>query len=94
MNTIKNLILVTTIMTLSMSLNAQEKVEVKTSATALTLCKAEAELAHPGYQRSDHKKIKQLRGKFKINLRVKTETGKINTVCEITKDGEITYTKK
>lgn len=91
MKAIKSTLLATSILALSMTSNAME---VKTSATALTLCKAEAELAHPGYKSSTHKKIKNIRGKFKITLQVKTGQGKVKTLCEVTKDGEITYSKK
>jgi len=91
MKAITNILLATSIFAVSMTSNAME---VKTSARALTLCKMEAELAHPGYKNSTHKKIKNIRGKFKIDLLVKTETGKVRTLCEINKDGEIIYSKK
>ena len=91
MKAITNILLATSVFALSMTSNAME---VKTSARALTLCKMEAELAHSGYKSSTHKKIKNIRGKFKIDLHVKTESGKVKTQCEINKDGEITYTKK
>ena len=90
MRTIENLIIATSILLSSMSVHAYE---VKTPATALTLCKAEAKLAHPKQTKIVSKKIKQMRGKFKINLRISTPEGKVNTLCEITKDGEITYSK-
>lgn len=70
-----------------------QAVEVKTSAQALSLCKAQAEIAHPGYKRSLLKKVKQARGKFKISLQVLTEKGKVKTKCEVTRDGDVTYMK-
>jgi len=85
-----NTLITSTLIIVSMSAHA----EVKTTAQALTLCKAQAEKAHPGYKRSTAKKIKQMRKKFKIDLHVLTETGKIKTQCLVTKDGEVTYVKK
>lgn len=84
-------LLATSLTLLSMATFASE---IKTPATALTKCKVEAGLAHPGQTKIVHKKIKQLRGKFKIDLRVSTPKGRINTLCEITKDGDITYSVK
>jgi len=87
--------LLTTLLTSALILiSTNSFAEVKTDAQALTLCKIQAEKAHPGFKRASIKKIKQIRTKFKINLRVLTETGKENTICEVTKDGEITYSKK
>lgn len=91
MKFINSTLLATSLFTLSLTTQA---IEVKTEATALTMCKAEAAIAHPDQTKIAHKKIKQLRGKFKINLKITTPEGKQNTVCEITNDGEITYSKK
>lgn len=90
MKTLISTLLASTLILISANAHA----DVKTSAQALTLCKAQAEKAHPGYKRSTAKKMKQIRTKFKINLNVITETGKENTICEVNKAGEITYTKK
>jgi len=90
MKTLLNTLLASSLILISINTHA----EVKTSAQAVTLCKAQAEKAHPDYKRSSVKKIKQIRTKFKINLRVLTEAGTENIVCEVTKGGEITYAKK
>lgn len=66
---------------------------VKTAGQASSLCKAQAEKAHPGYTRSKSVKIKQSRGVFKIKLKVVTDTETITTFCEVTKDGEVSYAK-
>ncbi|MFT5573153.1 MAG: hypothetical protein ACI9FR_002086 [Cryomorphaceae bacterium] len=67
--------------------------DIKTAGQALTLCKAQAEQAHPGYRRATSKKIRQNRAGFKLNLKVLTEEGSISTVCEVAKDGVVTYSK-
>jgi len=59
MKKITQALLTTSLVLISMTTLA---VEVKTSATALTLCKAEAKLAHPAQTKIAHKKIKQMRG--------------------------------
>ena len=91
MKKITQALLTTSLILISMSALATE---VKTPATALTKCKAEAKLAHPNQTKIAQKKIKQLRGMFKVYFRVSTPKGKVNTVCEITMDGEITYSVK
>ena len=67
--------------------------DIKTAGQALTLCKAQAETAHPGYKRSMSKKIRQNRAGFKLNLKVITANGSENTICEVAKDGEVTYSR-
>ena len=66
---------------------------IKTAGQALTLCKSQAEKAHPGYKRSKSTKIKQKRGVFKIKMKVITENESLATYCEVTKDGSISYAK-
>ena len=90
MKTLINTLITCTFIIASMSAHA----EVKTTSQALSLCKAQAEKAHPGYKRSTAKKMKQTRKQFKIDLHVLTETGKIKTQCVVTKDGEVSYVKK
>lgn len=91
MKTITSTFIATSLLILSMSAQANE---IKTSAQALSLCKAQAEIAHPGYKRSVMKKVKKVRSTFKINLQVLTESGKIKTQCEVSKNGEVVYAKK
>jgi len=91
MKKITQVLLTASLISLSMTSSADE---VKTPATALTKCKAEAKIVHPNQTKIVHKKIKQLRGKFKINLRVSTPNGKVKTLCEITTDGKITYSAR
>lgn len=67
--------------------------DIKTAGQAMSLCKAQAEKAHPGYQRSKSTKIKQTRGVFKIKMKVVTENESITTFCEVAKDGAISYAK-
>jgi len=66
---------------------------VKTAGQAMALCTEEAEKAHPDYKRSKSKNIKQKRGVFTIKLKVVTESGSVKTVCEVDKEGTVTYTK-
>ncbi|MCH2191162.1 MAG: hypothetical protein MK188_09585 [Gammaproteobacteria bacterium] len=70
---------------------AQAATPAKSSGHAVTLCKAEAELAHEGYKRAKANKIKLTRGVYQIKLKVVTEGETIKSVCEIAKDGAITY---
>lgn len=72
--------------------NAQAS-NVKTAGQALTLCKSEAATAHPGYKRSVSKKIRQNRSGFKLNMRVITEEGSERAICEVAKDGSVSYSK-
>ncbi len=65
----------------------------KSSGHAVTLCKAQASIAHEGYKRARASKIKLTRGVYKIKLKVLTESGSQMTVCEISKEGEISYAK-
>ncbi len=67
--------------------------QVKTAGQAMTLCKAQAEKAHPGYQRSRSTKIKQSRGVFKIKLKVTTADDSLVTFCDVQKDGTVSYAK-
>jgi len=66
---------------------------INTAGQAMTLCKAQAEKAHPGYQRSKSTKIKQRRGVYKIKMKVVTADESITTFCEVSKDGTISYAK-
>jgi len=91
MKAIQSTILTISLLTISITANAKE---IKTSAAALTLCKAEAASTYAGYKSSSLKKVKQMRGKFKIYLHVKTDERKIKTICEVTRNGEITYSEK
>lgn len=67
--------------------------EIKTAGQAMSLCKAQAEKAHPSYQRSKSTKIKQTRGVFKIKMKVITSEESLTTLCEVTKDGTVSYSK-
>lgn len=67
--------------------------DVKTAGQAVTLCKAQAQSAHPGYKRSISKKIRQGRAGFKVNMKVITDDGSVKAVCEVTKDGTVSYSK-
>lgn len=67
--------------------------EVETAGQAMTLCTAQAEKAHPGYERSKSLKIKQRRGVYKIKMKVVTQDDSLVTLCEVTKDGTVSYAK-
>jgi hypothetical protein len=67
--------------------------EVASAGQAIGLCKEKAQLAHPGYKLSKSTKIKQTRGVYKITMRVITEEERLKTFCEVTKAGEVTYSK-
>jgi len=64
---------------------------VRSPGHAVTLCKAQASVAHEGYQRARASKIKSTRGTYKIKLKVVTNDGSVKTTCKIAKDGEISY---
>jgi len=66
---------------------------IKTAGQAMTLCKAQAEKAHPEYQRSKSTKIKQTRGVVKIKMKGITKNESFTTFCEVNKDGEVSYAK-
>lgn len=66
---------------------------VKTAGQALTLCKSHAAAEHTGYKRSISKKIRQNRAGFKLNMRIMTDEGSLNTVCKVAKDGTVSYDK-
>ncbi len=80
-------------LTLGLSANSLAKTPANSSGHAVTLCKSQASIAHEGYKRAKASKIKLTRGVYKIKLKVLTESGSQSTVCEIAKDGEISYTK-
>lgn len=67
--------------------------QIKTAGQAMSLCKAQAEKAHPNYQRSKSTKIKQSRGVFKIKMKVVTSDESLTTLCDVKKDGTISYSK-
>ena len=67
--------------------------DVNTAGQAMTLCTSQAEKAHLGYQRSKSLKIKQRRGVFKIKMKVVTQDDSLITLCEVTKDGTVSYAK-
>lgn len=72
---------------------SSQAADIKTAGQAMTLCKTQAEKAHPGYKRSKATKIKQTRGVFKIKMKVVTTDGSLTTFCEVSKDGTISYAK-
>lgn len=74
----------------SASSNAES---IKTAGQAMGLCKAQAEKAHPGYKRSKSTKIKQTRGSFKIKMKVITTEESVSILCQVAKDGTVTYAK-
>ena len=67
--------------------------EVETAGHATSLCKIQAEKTHPGYQRSKSTKIKQTRGVYKIKMKVYTADKSMVTLCEVAKDGTVSYAK-
>lgn len=67
--------------------------EIKTAGAAINACKSQAEKAHPDYQSSKVTKIKQRRGVFTIKLRIRAESEKLMTICEVNRAGEIIYEK-
>jgi len=72
---------------------AQAAEAPRSSGHAVTLCKAQAKLAHEDYLRSKATKIKLTRGVYKIKLKVNTESETHKTHCDINKDGTISYVK-
>jgi hypothetical protein len=66
---------------------------INSAGQAMSLCKAQAEKAHPGYERSKSTQIKQSRGVFKIKMKVITSEESVKTICEVSKDGTISYSK-
>ena len=61
MKTFKHILLASILLAISVTTNSvtTNAKTVKTSAEALTLCKAEAKLAHPDYKKSKLKKSKR-----------------------------------
>ncbi len=72
---------------------SSQAADIKTAGQAMSLCKAQAEKAHPGYKRSKSTKIKQSRGIFKIKMKVITDKESLTTFCEVNKEGAISYAK-
>ncbi len=72
---------------------SSQAAEIKTAGQAMSLCKAQAEKAHPGYKRSKSTKIKQSRGIFKIKMKVITDNESLTTFCEVNREGTISYAK-
>lgn len=94
--TMKNTNIITlasSIFAASLLISSPTHASVKTAGQATSLCKAQAEKAHPGYKRSKSVKIKQTRGVFKIKMKVITETESVIAFCEVNKEGEISYAK-
>jgi len=67
--------------------------EVETPGQAMSLCRAEAKLQHPDHKRIKSTKIKQVRSTFKITLKITSENEKVKSLCEVTRDGSVTYAK-
>jgi len=72
---------------------SSQAANIKTAGQAMSLCKAQAEKAHPDYKRSKSTKIKQTRGVFKIKMKVVTDSESMTTFCEVSKDGTVSYAK-
>lgn len=66
--------------------------QIKTAGQAMSLCKAHATKTHADYKRSKSTNIKQKRGVYKIKMKVVTKQESISTLCEVTKDGTVSYT--
>lgn len=92
MKNLKSTILTTGLLVTGL-LATSASASITSPGQATGLCKAQAEKAHPDYKRSKLVKIKQKRGIFKIKLRVVTETESITTFCDVTKDGDVSYSK-
>ena len=67
--------------------------DVTTAGQALSICKAQAEIAHADHKRSILKKVRQNRNGYQVKLKILTNEGAVSTVCDVTKEGEVTYTK-
>lgn len=83
----------TALLVSSMMASSANAADVASAGEAIGLCKEKAQLAHPGYKLSKSTKIKQTRGAYKITMRVVTEDARLKTICEVTKDGQVTYSK-
>lgn len=70
-----------------------QSLSVKTAGQAMSLCRSQAERAHPGYERSKSTQIKKSRGGYKIRLKVNTADDTVLTLCEVSKTGDITYSR-
>lgn len=80
-------------LTIAIAASAQAGEPARSSGHAVTLCKAQASIAHEGYKRARASKIKLTRGVYKIKLKVVTDSESVKTLCEIAKDGTINYTQ-
>lgn len=65
--------------------------EKLTAGKAISLCRAEAIASHSDYKSSKSKRIKQLRGGFKLKLQVRLADKSITSNCAVNKSGEVTY---
>lgn len=74
MKNLNTLALASSILAASLLITTPAQASVNTAGQATSLCKAQAEKAHPGYKRSKSVKIKQTRGVFKIKMKVITES--------------------
>jgi len=93
MKHLKTLTLATGLFTATLITLPVQAAEVKTAGQAMSLCTAQAKATHSDYKRSKSTKIKQRRGVFKIKLKVITESGSVNSLCEVTKEGSVTYSE-
>lgn len=94
MKNLKTLTLASSLFLAGLAVNTNAYADgINTAGQASSLCKAQAEKAHPGYKRSKSVKIKQTRGVFKIKMKIVTETESLITFCEVTKDGDVSYAK-
>lgn len=90
MNILKSLTLALGLISASSAVSAAE---IKTAGQAMSLCRTEAQQQHPDHKRIKPSKIKQVRSTFKITLKVTSENEKMKALCEVTRDGAVTYTK-
>ena len=90
MNTLKSLTLALGLILASTAVSAAE---INTAGQAMSVCRAHAQQQHPDHKRIKSSKIKEVKSTFKITLKVTSENEKVKTLCEVTRDGKVTYTK-
>lgn len=89
----KTLLSILTIATL-LFIGTTQAAQVTSAGQAISLCKAEAQAQHADYRRSKSQKIKQVRGGYKVNLKVSLADSSVRTVCNVSKDGTLVYALK
>ena len=89
MKTLLNTLLTTSILFAGVTSAAHH--QVATQGAAIGVCKTQAIEANEDYKSSKTKQIKNTRNGYKIKMRVKLENSTTVAVCEVARDGTVSY---